>query len=372
MTPRCRFLASLPALLPACLAAHGATAQEPTRALRDAKALVAALAQRDALAVAWAAHDARRLGDTALIVPLQRALAAPRDPADPHAPFVGVFVLDALAGLGAKLPAELLLPWLDDERAGPVAFLLLARESRLHEQELFALFRAGWPPSAAHDERESALVQHPALRLQAIGNLLCAQRAPGFAALLLRHADLDLRVRVTTPGARVAPRSTAWMALFEAPPPLPDGLPPLPVHTYVRTDAPGRTAGEWLAPGPIGIAIARREETAPVPLARSASASGARGLAAPLPWLQAMAGDLPPPVTLVVVPFTGAEACRRQIERARDDLRAYRSRLLDGLVAAHALAVADAERLGRQEVRVSVSDEREDRDVPLPELRPAK
>lgn len=344
----------------------------PDRPLRTPAAIAADLANVEPEVVAWAAYDARRLGDPALVAPLRKALREPRvDQEDRNAPgaFVRLFLLDALAGLGAKVPATELLPWLDDARAGPVAFLLLTRQPQLHEAELFALFRAGWPLPVP-DRRPVGGNQDAALRLQAIGNVLCAQKTPGFAAFLLDHVDLDLHATVVSPGRRTVTSSSNQMVFFAGPARLPAGLPPLPVFTFLRTDRPGNTTCEWVAPGPIEVGIARRQLAQEPPVARSpAWPDPASGLAAGLPWLRALAGDRAAPATVVTIRFTGVQACARELAAARDALREFRQQLLRDLVQAHALGEADAARLGAVEVQVHVVDERADQTVPLPTLR---
>lgn len=353
--------------------AQAASPPPPDRPLRTPAALAADLASVEPEVVAWAAYDARRLGDAALVAPLRKALREPsadREDRDAPAAFVRLFLLDALAGLGAKVPATELLPWLDDARAGPVAFLLLARQPQLHEAELFALFRAGWPLPAT-EGRPVRGNQDAALRMQAIGNVLCAQKTPGFAAFLLDHADLDLHATVVSPGRRMVTSSANQRVFFPGPPRLPAGLPPLPVFTFLRTDRPGNTTCEWVAPGPIEVGIARRQLAQEPPVALSPARSDpAPDLAAGLPWLRALAGDRAAPATAVTVRFTGAEACARELTAARLALREFRRQLLRDLVQARALGEADAARLGAVAVQVHVIDERADQTVPLPVLPP--
>lgn len=363
--PRCR--CALPLLF-----ALGLPAQEAARPPRDAKAITAALASIEPEAVAWAAHDARILGDKSLIAPLNKTLTRLRDDKDALVAFARLFVLDALAGFDAKVPAAELLPWLDDDRAGPVAFLLLARQSRIHEAELFELFRAGWPPRNDSGRVTIGTRQHPALRLQAIGNLLCEQKTPGFAAFLFENTDLDLHVKVVAPGIRVRHSHSSTTVFLGPQPGLPPGLPPVPVYTYLRTDTPGNNVCELVAPGPIGIGIARRQLAKEAPRARSGASGDADGLAAPLPWLFALAGDRPVPTTSAEIPFHGAEQYLADLVEARNGLRDYRRRLLADLVAGKALGEVDADRLGKIDVQVHTTDERKDKSVPLPEPPPAK
>lgn len=346
-------------------------AQETTRPARDAKAVVSDLEHIDPETVAWAAHDARILGDKSLIAPLQKTLARLRDDKDALVSFARLFVLDALAGYDAKVPSAELLPWLDDDRAGPVAFLLLARQSRIHEAELFELFRARWPLTPAENGRQNGTAQHPALRIQAIGNLLCEQKTPGFAAFLLEHTDLALRAQVVASGLSVEHSSSSSRVFFGPQPGLPQGLPPLPIYTYVRTDTPGNSVCELVAPGPIGIGIARRQPTTPPPPSRSGVPLGPAGLAQPEPWLWALAGDRQKPATSVRIVFENAEQYVAELGKARDELRSFRHRLVQDLVAKRALGEADAARFLQDDVAVQVDDKRRDKRVPLPEL-PAK
>jgi hypothetical protein len=107
------------------------------QALPEPAAIATALAGDAAHDVAWAAHHARERADKLLVKPLLHALGRWRLSNDENAGFVCVHLLDALLELDARVPAGDLVPLVDDERCGTWAFVLLAREPRLDEAELF-------------------------------------------------------------------------------------------------------------------------------------------------------------------------------------------------------------------------------------------
>ena len=74
------------------------------------------------------------------IAPLRTALRAWRTKEGDEAAMVRLGLLDALHGLGARIPAAELLPWLDDPLCGTTAFVLsvIRGERKLHTRALSA------------------------------------------------------------------------------------------------------------------------------------------------------------------------------------------------------------------------------------------
>jgi hypothetical protein len=148
-----------------------------------ARSVAERLQSTRATTVAWAAHTAACLGLPGHTRPLLASLQAWKDRPGAEADIVRLHLLDALVQLDAKVPDTLLLPHVRDITEVP-AFILLAREPQQNERDLLALFSAP-PVHADHD-----------MIWMAAGDLLCAQKAPGFAAALLQQSEFTLMVDV--------------------------------------------------------------------------------------------------------------------------------------------------------------------------------
>jgi hypothetical protein len=130
---------------------------------------------------AWGAYLAGERCDGAAIPALRRLLAARLADESRHDRVVRRTVLDALIRLEADVPWEELevLP----RSHGTEVLVLLARRPRANRAALLELF-------------DRPLSQRQWL---AVGNLLAAQRAPGFAARLLERLETVLRITVVEP-----------------------------------------------------------------------------------------------------------------------------------------------------------------------------
>lgn len=345
----------------ALLIAMSLAAQGPPR---DATALSRALASTEPKTVAFAAHgarllvDARLLTDKTLVPVLQRALREWTKAEDAPASVVRLHLLDALLASKAKIPPADLLPLLDDPRCGTAAFVLLAREPKQNEAELFALFRTGMPLTGP-------LVDPPHLRTWAIGNLLCAQKTPGFAALVWRHTSQDLRVRV---GNTEVPQRFGAGAFvgFNAPSPLLDGMPEEPGYELVRaTQSYGKT--DCFAPGDPGVGVCRSIRNPSQQISIAITEINVDGML----WLRQMAGSPAQPWRDLPIEFDTVENFRQQVTKAQAELLAFEHKLLRALVTARAMTEAEAASLPPT-VNVVVEDQRTDQSKPLPKIPPAR
>jgi hypothetical protein len=359
------------AILPAILA-FGLNLQDPAPAAhkQDAGAVIAGLEQGDAVTIAIAARAARELGDKNLAGPLQKTLRRLTDETNSTEWIARLFVLDALIGIDVRMPPTHVLPLLDEPLVGDAAFLLLARESRGNEAELFAVFRRDWPTLIANQAvTDPAQVYALSRRTRAIGNLLCAQKTPGFAAVLLAQSDLRLQVTVTSPGGPDRPHPVESGFTTDQTLVVPTGLPPLPLFRIVRTDRPEGLVAEDIAPGPMGLGVSRREckvdATGKVTLEVR---NGNDGPLDALPWLLKLVDRTDTPRLKVSISFTDPNSYLRELQAAVDAVKAYRDKLLQDLLAAKALGREDAERLGKRALDVQFLDLRLQAQTQLPRL----
>lgn len=175
-----------PRLLPSLLLAPLVAAQDPARVIGDTverqlRMEVETRLRSDKLeTVAWGAWLASEHRVTTAVPALREALAklGPMGPAK----FAAQAVLDALAQNGAKVSPELLAPFTGGMHEG-VAFVLMAREPKAHQDELrrrfLALDKMG---------RYS--------RWMAAGNLLAACKDRGFGRHLLAGLRHDVVITV--------------------------------------------------------------------------------------------------------------------------------------------------------------------------------
>jgi hypothetical protein len=174
-----------------------------------------------AATVAWAAHELARVRATsetrALLASLQVWGSRNGETAD----VVRLHLLDALVQSDAKVPGECLLPHLRGITEVP-AFVLLARDPLQNEPQLREFF-----------------FRDPAVRFHSVawwaaGNLLRAQKTPGFAAWLLARAEFRLEIDVVPAGSAGWPRCGGGRFLEtgdEKHQQLP-GFPPTPVYAF--------------------------------------------------------------------------------------------------------------------------------------------
>ncbi len=358
-------------VLAALVAGAFASAQQPAR---TPASVVAALADGDARTVAIAARHARESADRSFARAAAAALAKWRVLDGAEAKVVCLHLLDASLALDARVPAGDLAALVDDELCGTAAFVLLAREPRHHEPELFALFRRDWP---TFDPR---LATAKDLRTLAIGNLLAPQAPPGFAALLLPLVDFDVHVECTdTPdreaarraarGPLVALRRVRFTPVGGTGSEDPAGWPGRPRYLI---EPPGTRADAGAVPLPegstIGVRIVRHETQGWHSVALPALAADHEPPAPALQWLATAAGLAVPSAPRRVTlgdPEELAAALLHMRERQQVFVRALRRELR----ARNAISERDEQAFERR-VELHLDDARRDRTRPLPLPRP--
>lgn len=273
--------------------------------------VLAKLASTEPRERAWGACEAGSRGVAAAIPALEALLGAAPETATPDEQHVLRCALDALIRLEACVPASLLLQ--HENRFSVAVLVLLARDPVANQDVL-------------HEHLARTLAQEPsAFSLQAVacGNLLLAQRAPGFAALLLARLELTLTVQVVaadSPTFHGGSRSLgSGSGDFFAR--VPDGFPPY-VAWALDDDAAG--GGALLADGPQPIYVVRREraDSGVLPGTTRCSIDLLGTLRA---WLAALLGEALETFALrssgsLRVPWTGVDAYVQQVTAAREGL----------------------------------------------------
>jgi hypothetical protein len=332
----------------------------PSPPLRNADDLRAALAGDDPMRAAWAAYFARVRSERALVPQLREQLKR-WDGADAQSREVRLHALDALLALDAKVPGSYVLPLIDDPLCGVPAFLLLAKEPRHHEKELFDLFVR----ELRATDREQALSG----RAAAIGGLLAELRTPGFAAAVAARADVGARVAVADGGRARDPMRLWTIERGEA---ILPGAPPRPVYAFARSDGtiPSRAQRIALSAPLRGFVLRHEVDEGQVEsFTLDRTLRGANGGDA-LVWLAAMAGWPAPPAD-VVVPFRDDATFVAAATAARDEKQRWLDGLRARLIERELLTVEEAKPLTTA-VDVVVQDRRSDPSLPLPRIAPKK
>lgn len=357
------------ALLPiagllAGFAAAQADAHEQTKVLAQLRAI-------DPRAVAHAAHAARALPQHEVTNALRKALLSWTRQDVEYATLARLFLLDALLARDAKLPADTLLPFLDEPLTEPIALAFLCRDAFVNERLLFELFRDRYGPANGCREND--------VRRALLGNVLCNQRAPGFAAHLWELAELDLHVNVFDGLPPAARKVGVWvLPSFEPPAPPPDGFPPLP-RSRLGMRLQGHDDQGKPVPFPVDpevlvlIDTPTRIELLPTPDASIRPAGfdywggGAENIARPSLWLATMSGVLENLFSRRHrhLDLTKGEP-KEQVEKWRDGLREFKVTLRDALVEHDALSPEEAAAC-RDDVAITLVDFRGDTSKPLPE-----
>lgn len=355
------------ALLAAGLLAGLAAAQDDAR--QRAKVL-ADLQGDDPRTVAHAAHQTLGMPEREVTQALRKALQVWSKHAVEDAALTRLFLLDALLARDERVPGDTLLPFLDDPLTEPTTLALLCRDPLVNERLLFELFRTRYGPAQGCKEND--------LRRALLGNVLCKQRAPGFAAHLWDLAELDLHVHVhdglpsgaQIGGGIVLPRSRST-------PHHPEGFPPLPRTQLGMVlqahDDHGKPlqfredpAVLVLVETPTRIELRPKPDPATQPAGFDYWGSGgAENIARPTLWLATLSGigehlfsshrhlDL-----------TKGEPAGL-VARWRDDLRQFKVTLRAALVEHGALS-ADESATCRDAVAIDYLDHRGDTSKPLP------
>ena len=250
-------LATLPLLL-GSFAADAAAQDEPrstTAEPTDADVL-GRLSRVDPRDVAWGARLAgqRGLQDAVprLLDVIEGRATIAYDDADADADqerHVRNHVLDALIRLHARLPADSpAFETLGHRRAESLIFL--SRDPQAHSAKLVRVFA-----ESSGKDMDAAQV--------AAGNLLATAPASGFAAELLQHLPLSLRIRVRDAGStdrRRGGRRNLSSGRGSGIARIPAGFPPLVYYDLTFT-RPERAGVEWIeiARGSQSVCAVRRE-----------------------------------------------------------------------------------------------------------------
>lgn len=338
-----------------------ATALAAQQAAPDAASITKALGGDDAIAVAWAAHHARELGDKQLAKPLQQALSTWRTNDDYDAPTVRLHVLDALVHLAPRMPAADLVPLLDDPVCGIAAFVLVAREPAHNEVALLNLFRSDQAAS------EVAGAEPLSQRVQLLGKLLASRNVPGFAAAVAERASLDLELPV------VGAQDAMWGSITA--PKLrrarPD-WPTFPIYQFtdVRTGVPELSARQVAIPAPLAGAVSRVTANEPGITWATAGEAGQQRAQPAIEWLCTMAA-LPRRGVTRALTWTNPATLLATATAVRAERQELLDTLRQRLVANGSMTAEEAKVLGRR-VQVRFVDQRNDRSIALPEIPPAR
>jgi hypothetical protein len=326
--------------------------------------LAADLSSQTAVTVAWAASHAASFPAKELIAPLRKALHTWRDQEGDEAEVTRLHLLDALLQSGAKVPASELLPLLDGRRAGTAAFVMLLREPKLNERELLELFRA-CPRTSEHE-----FLSPSGLRTLALGNILAAQRAPGFAAIVWQQLNLDLHVVASDDGTSVFSRST--QIPIDDRSGTPPGFPCEPTYELVTRLA--ATQAQWLIAQTGWLTTGRT----PVGFRRMFQPDDGRRVFMfeqpehGLSWVRMMAPmNLQRSDTEQVITFKSRDSFLEEVVAARGKLVEHKRAALRALVAAGAMT-ADEAAAAAGSTEVHVDDQRANRSEALPDIPPIK
>ena len=357
-----------PLLLATGLLASLAAAQDDSR---EQKRVLAQLQQDEPRIVARAARDALAMPHREVTQGLRTALRAWSKREVEHAALARLFLLDALLARDEKLPADTLLPFLDDPRTEPTTLALLCRDPLVNERVLFELFRERYCPAKGCEEND--------VRRALLGNVLCNQRAPGFAAHLWALAELDLHVNVHDGLPPVARDAGLWrLPTFEPTPPPPTGFPPLP-RSRLGMRLQGHDDAGKPVPFPVDPDVLVLTDTptrielrpAPAPSTQPPGfdywGGGAENIATPSLWLATMSGVRE---NLFSMRHRHLDLAKGEsaelVTKWRDDLREFKATLRDALVEHAALSAAEAATC-KDAVAIDYADYRGDIREPLPE-----
>jgi hypothetical protein len=275
------------------------------------------------------------------------------------AEIVRLHLLDALVRIGAEVPPADVLPHLHGITEVP-AFVLLARDPRQNERELLALFVA--PPMVVEGGRA-----WPSIVGWAAGNLLFAQRAPGFAAHVLGYEAPTLWIAVRAAGAGVGVGCGGCVdcgrgrATKQRLP----GFPPVPVADFIA-EPWGSSVPEGavrLTPGPWSVHWRRT-------LAAGEYAAGGSRHNCEARVMAAFAMAITPPRLRDCRPshyleFTSEVAYVAEVKARRAVWTRWNIDLLEQLVADRWLTSAEATALAGRET-VEIVDCRNEPAAPLP------
>ena len=336
-------------ITPTLILAQGGARVEKHRKCAE---LAAQLQSDDPKVVAWAAHAASTQRLAPLIRNLVMALQTWRQRNSTSAEFVRLQVLDALVRVDAKLPAGKVLPHLNGITE-VAAFVLLTREAKQNQRQLLELFRAPLTDGRVCKD----------MKWFVAGSLLCEQRAPGFAAAVLREVEFRLVISVYGPkdlrGIR-CPGAMGWNVGRKKRKPIP-GFPPVPV--YLFTD-PEKRGAQTLASGECPVAYTRSITTTAFPIGRSMYSQDDEWR---WRWLKSLATFDQWPTGHKVLDFRTRAGFLKEATKEQRQLAASCRAIVAALVAAGAMTRAEADGL-KIVPRVEVEDCRSDRAVKLPAL----
>jgi hypothetical protein len=299
---------------------------------------------------AWGAYLAAEQKDSKLIPALVRLAQAHRDSRDPQGKVVRDTALDSLVRLRARVDWKTLEPLYP--RSRNQVLILLAQHPRANRKALLELM---------------GKKTHNAAWLT-IRNLLAAQRAPGFAAALLRELELHLHISVLDPDHRVGIgrrgggiRGGCGDGVIR----VQEGWPP--VARYTLTRFTGRGA-RLLAPGKHPVYVRRTEARSGKRGFGSVSYSIRKGRCR-FEYLEEMLGREPPirEDHRATVLWKGTGQFLADAMRARHRVQKAFEETTRILVARGHLSPEDAAAL-RPKLSVNVVDRRETKAPALPDL----
>jgi hypothetical protein len=318
------------------------------------------LHSKSARTVAWAAHDIISLKLRTQTRHLESSLQAWGTRNGEEADVVRLHLLDALIQSGAKVPGSTVLPHVGGSTEVS-AFVLLARDPRQNETELRAYFFSQ-PSNEFHS-----------IAWWAAGNLLCAQRAPGFGAWLLKRTKFELEIDVVSPGDPMPLRCGGAVALDTGSEPHLQlrGFPPVPVYCFKVG-----SAEPWTTPEPLGedvIAPGRSPVRFQRRVCRERYRAGRSSHNRDDGLITIWLADLAPGcdswgTRIETVEFTTPEAFVGRVQTVQRQFVQNQRDLTAALVASGALAISEAAEF-KVNSDFKLNDYRSNAQCPFPEVR---
>lgn len=325
---------------------------------RDRASILASLGSDQPAEIAWGAYLAGLEGVDEAVPRLTELLQPHPDRESTEWKHLRLAALDALVLLQADLPVELLR----HHRRGKSharCLILMARSPKEYRQDLVSIFdrtsgRTMWAGNVA------------------VGNLLLALRAPGFASSLLERLDVVLKLTVKDPedssiigagGGAFGGRGDSFVRL-------PENFPPYVHYYFYYRPVLG---ARLLADGPCPVYYVRREYKRGG-LVTGIGAGGRELRKSCLEWLTALLGKKPgefevPKTTYKVIHWETPQTYLSEALAAREKaLAPWRDAVI---------LCMKTELLGREEAAdltvpftLELKDRRGEKREPLPELLP--
>jgi hypothetical protein len=328
----------------------------------DPAVVLAKLRSVEPADVAWGAYLSGKHG-VKEAVPLLAAHLRPGPLHEgEHGRFVIRAILDALIRLDALVPGDLLVPHLRG-RSPRCTFILLAREPGKNRAVLSDYF-----------DRCSKDREYYGIIALAGGNLLCRQKAPGFAARMLGRMKTRLEIRVHDELGENAGVGGGGLrgGCADGRVDMPEGFPPYALYDLVPERGDAR---RLVADGPRPVFYARKERGG----RRIGHGSIVHSFRVPdvtREWLADMAGVKAEALHLPTstgwdLAWESAEAFTATAVKFRDRYVERYWSLVRRLVARSALTLKEAKAFVPP-VTLTVKDKRADQSVPLPAIPESK